>query len=68
VDSRCFTRQLGEGIRLQGSNGEVISKRPSYQGAFNLPAMHIYKIKNGKIYDIEAIGFTLPYGTKSGWE
>ena len=52
----------------KGPNGEVISKRPSYQGAFNLPAMHIYKIKNGKIYDIEAIGFTLPYGTKSGWE
>jgi hypothetical protein len=48
-------------------NGEVI-KRPSYQGTFNLPAMHIYKIKKGKIYDIEAIGFTLPYGTKSGWE
>ncbi len=42
--------------------------RPSYQGTFNLPAMHIYKIKKGKIYDIEAIGFTLPYGTKSGWE
>jgi hypothetical protein len=48
-------------------NGEVI-KRPSYQGTFNLPAMHIYKIRKGKIYEIEAIGFTLPYGTKSGWE
>jgi hypothetical protein len=52
----------------KGPDGKVVSKRPSYQGAFNLPAMHIYKIKNGKIYDIEAIGFTLPYGTKSGWE
>jgi hypothetical protein len=52
----------------KGPNGEVVGKRPSYQGAFNLPAMHIYKIKKGKIYDIEAIGFTLPYGTKSGWE
>ncbi len=50
------------------TTGKVISKRPSYQGTFNLPAMHIYKIKQGKIYDIEAIGFTLPYGTKSGWE
>jgi hypothetical protein len=50
------------------ATGKVISKRPSYQGAFNLPAMHIYKIKQGKIYEIEAIGFTLPYGTKSGWE
>jgi hypothetical protein len=52
----------------KGPDGKVIGKRPSYQGAFNLPAMHIYKIKRGKIYDIEAIGFTLPYGTKSGWE
>lgn len=52
----------------KGPKGEIISKRPSYQGAFNLPALHIYKIKKGKIYDIEAIGFTLPYGTKSGWE
>jgi len=51
----------------KGPNGEII-KRPSYQGTFNLPAMHIYKIRKGKIYDIEAIGFTLPYGTKSGWE
>ncbi len=45
-----------------------IDTMPSYQGTFNLPAMHIFKIKKGKIYDIEAIGFTLPYGTKSGWE
>jgi hypothetical protein len=52
----------------KGPNGEIIGKRLSYQGAFNLPAMHIYKVKKGKIYDIEAIGFTLPYGTKSGWE
>ena len=51
----------------KGPDGKTI-KRPSYQGTFNLPAMHIYKIRNGKIYEIEAIGFTLPYGTKSGWE
>jgi hypothetical protein len=40
---------------------------PSFQGTFNLPAMHIYKIKQGKIYNIEAIGFTMLYGVKSGW-
>jgi hypothetical protein len=44
-----------------------VEEMPSFQGTFNLPAMHIYKIKKGKIYDIEAIGFTLPYGTK-GWQ
>jgi hypothetical protein len=53
--------------QYQSPDGKI-STRTSYQGAFNLPAMHIYKIKKGKIYDIEAIGFTLPYGTKSGWE
>jgi len=53
--------------KFKSPSGEIIT-RPSYQGTFNLPAMHIYKIKKGKIYDIEAIGFTLPYGTKSGWE
>jgi hypothetical protein len=48
-------------------SGEI-EMRPAWQGTFNLPAMHIFKIKKGKIYDIEATGFTLPYGTKSGWE
>jgi hypothetical protein len=37
-------------------------------GQFNLAAMHIYKIRNGKLYEIEAPGATLPYATKSGWE
>jgi hypothetical protein len=41
---------------------------PAYQGTFNMPAMHIFKIKKGKIYDIEATGLVLPYGTKTGWE
>jgi hypothetical protein len=37
-------------------------------GQFNLAAMHIYKIRNGKIYEIEAPGAMLPYGVKSGYE
>ncbi len=53
---------------VQIKNTPGIDKIPSFQGTFNLPALHIYKIKKGKIYDIEAIGFMLPYGTKSGWE
>lgn len=48
-------------------NGET-ETRPSYQGTFNLPAVHFYKIRNGRIYEIEATGFQLPYGTRSGWE
>jgi hypothetical protein len=41
---------------------------PSYQGVFNMPAMHFFKIKKGKIYDIEATGLVEPYGAKTGWE
>jgi hypothetical protein len=51
----------------QVKNVPGVDKAASFQGTFNLPAMHIYKVKKGKIYDIEAIGFTVPYGTK-GWE
>jgi hypothetical protein len=53
-------------LKIKGVPG--IDTIPAFQGTFNLPAMHIFKIKKGKIYDIEAIGFTMPYGTKSGWE
>jgi len=52
---------------FKAPSGEIVM-RSSYQGTFNLPAVHIYKIKKGKIYEIEATGFTIPYGIKSGWE
>ncbi|HUA17918.1 MAG TPA: hypothetical protein VMU80_23900 [Bryobacteraceae bacterium] len=36
--------------------------------AFDLPAAHIFKIRAGKIHEIEAMGFMLPYNSKTGWE
>jgi hypothetical protein len=36
--------------------------------AFDLPAAHIFKIRGGKIHEIEAMGFTMPYNSKTGWE
>lgn len=36
--------------------------------AFDLPAAHIFKIRDGKIHEIEAMGFTMPYNSKTGWE
>jgi hypothetical protein len=53
-------------MKLRGVPG--LESVPAYQGTFNMPAMHIFKIKKGKIYDIEATGLVLPYGTKTGWE
>jgi hypothetical protein len=36
--------------------------------AFDLPAMHIYKIWGGQIHEIEAMGFMAPLNSASGWE
>jgi len=35
---------------------------------FDLPAAHIYKITDGKIHEIEAMGFMADYMARSGWE
>jgi hypothetical protein len=35
---------------------------------FDLPAAHIFKIQGGKIHEIEAMGFVIPYNSKTGWE
>jgi hypothetical protein len=35
---------------------------------FDLPAIHIYKIMGGQIWEIEAMGFTTGYNSPTGWE
>jgi hypothetical protein len=35
---------------------------------FDLPAAHIFKVSGGKIHEIEAMGFMMPYDSKTGWE
>jgi len=35
---------------------------------FDMPAAHIFKVSGGKIHEIEAMGFTMPYDSKTGWE
>jgi hypothetical protein len=35
---------------------------------FDLPAAHIFKVQGGKIHEIEAMGFTMPYNSRTGWE
>jgi hypothetical protein len=34
----------------------------------DLEAVEIFKIRGGKIHEIEAGGFVLPYNSKTGWE
>ena len=42
---------------------------PSGAGpAAHYSKIHVFKIRGGKIHEIEAMGFILPYGSKTGWE
>jgi len=53
-------------MKIRGVPG--ITERPNKYGAFNLPAASMFKIRNGRIYDIEAIGYVAKHGIKNGWE
>jgi len=35
---------------------------------FDFPSAHIYKIRGGKIHEIEALGVSMPYNSPTGWE
>jgi hypothetical protein len=58
----------GEPNVLKIKNVPGITERPNRWGPFDLPAAHIFKIRNGKIVDIEAIGYVAVHGIKNGWE
>jgi hypothetical protein len=53
-------------MKISGVPG--ITERKNSFGAFDLPAAHIFRIRNGKIYEIEAIGYIAKHGVRSGWE
>lgn len=53
-------------IDVYDANGNLTEREMSFD-PFDLPAMHVFKIRGGKIYDIEAIGFMTPYMSPSGW-
>lgn len=35
---------------------------------YDLPAAHIFKITDGQIHQVEAVGIFVPYGSPTGWE
>jgi hypothetical protein len=53
-------------IKIQGVPG--VDTIPMGGATSNLQAAEIFKIRGGKIHEIEAMGVSLPYGAKSGWE
>jgi hypothetical protein len=53
---------------IKAKDGET-RPAPYFKGEpVTMPMAEMFKIKNGKIRDVEAIGIRLPYGMGSGWE
>lgn len=55
-------------IHTDGSTSERNSENFRYN-PFDMPAAHIFKIgADGLVHEIEAVGFTAPYNSPTGWE
>ncbi len=53
-------------VKIVGVPG--VEQVPMNFKPFDLPAAHVFKVYGGKIHQIEAMGFTMPYDSKTGWE
>jgi hypothetical protein len=53
-------------IKLKNVPG--VESVPMPFGPIDLEAGEIFKIRGGKIHEIEAMGFLLPYNSRTGWE
>ena len=63
-----FSMFRHDGTKRLPKNAAPGTSNKTQYGQFNMAAMHVYKIRNGKLYEIEAPGAVLPYNVKSGWE
>ncbi len=61
-----FHRGKVRSMKITGVPG--VDSIPISFGPINMEACAIFKIRGGKIHEIEASGFLLPYGAKTGWE
>ena len=53
---------------IDGSTSERNAENMPYK-PFDMPAAHIFKIgPEGAVHEIEAVGFTAPYNSPTGWE
>jgi len=53
-------------IKISGVPG--VDTVPMNFGPIDLQAAEIFAIRGGKIHEIEAMGYLLPYNAKTGWE
>ncbi len=61
-------RHLGKLRTLPITGVPGLTSIPMNFGPIDLQAAHIFKIAGGSIHEIEAMGYTLPYKSRSGWE
>jgi hypothetical protein len=47
---------------------EGVTSLPLGGASSSMQMAEMFKIRGGQIHEVEAIGFALPYGAKSGWE
>jgi hypothetical protein len=63
-----FRQSMAQGphlmIAADGSELMWEEKRDPY----DLPAAHIFKITDGKIHEVEALGIFVPYGSPTAWD
>jgi hypothetical protein len=53
-------------ITVIGRDGKPTTRAVNFD-PFDLPAAHIFKVRDNRIHEIEALGFMLPYLSKGGW-
>jgi hypothetical protein len=62
-----FNHRGGTGeLPIKGVPG--VTSLPLGGASSTMQMMEMFKIRGGKIHEVEAIGFALPYGARSGWE
>ena len=53
-------------LTVYGRDGELTTREMDFD-PFDLPAMHIFKIRDSRIHEIEAMGVLRPYMSTNGW-
>src|SRR5262245_7168783 len=53
-------------ITVIGRDGKPTTRDVNFN-PFDLPAAHIFKVRDNRIHEIEALGFMMPYLSKGGW-
>ena len=62
-----FNHRGGSGsLPIKGVPG--VTSLPLGGSSSTMQMGEMFKIRGGQIHEVEAIGFALPYGAKSGWE